>query len=201
MSGKSRLTSFELFATTAKQKALQALTPNAPRNPDEKACNWCKAKAQCPALQAFVEDVIGQQFDDLTVMPEVATLSLEQMTKVLKSKKLITSFIDAVEQLATDRLLSGQPMPGFKLVEGRSVRTIKDEAQVAQALIAKGYQQEQIYKPATLRGITDLEKLVGKKEFSLTVGEWVVKPKGAPTIASMDDPREPLSDVSSADFK
>lgn len=188
------------FANEVKEKALLALTPKAPRNPSEKACNWCRAKAECPALQAFVEDTISRDFEDLDAMPEVTKLTPEQLAKVLKAKKLVTSFLDAVEKLAVERLSHGLPMPGFKLVEGRANRTINNEEQAAQALIAQGYEPIQIYKPVALRGITDLEKLVGKKEFTKTLGEWVVKPRGAPTLAPIDDPREPLSEVSSADF-
>lgn len=188
------------FAREAQEKATLALTPNAPRNPDEKACNWCKAKAECPALAAYVEEAIGQGFDNLDETHSVAKLSLDQVSKVIKAKKLITAFIDAAEKLATERLQRGDPMPGFKLVEGRSARSINDEAKAAAMLLDIGFSQEQIYKPVALKGITDLEKLVGKKEFSRTLGEMIVKPTGAPTLAPIDDPRAPLTVASAADF-
>lgn len=194
------ITMLNEFAQEAQRKALIALSPDAPRIPSDKSCHWCKAKAECPTLAAYVEDAICADFDNLEETPVVAKLSLEQVAKVLKAKKLITTFVEAVEKMATERLLQGQDMPGFKLVEGRSIRTIKDEIKAVEILDTLGFEPEQYYKPATLKGITDLEKLVGKKEFPQLLGSVVVKPAGSPTLAPIDDPREPMTVASAADF-
>lgn len=192
-----QLKTFAAFAQTAANLALE---DNAPRYPSEKACQWCKAKAECVALKEDIEQALTASFDAIDELPKATSLTLEQMAGILTSKKLITSFLEAVEKFAMERLSNGEAMPGFKLVAGRSNRTIADEEFAIRILHQSGYNDEQIFKPTALKTITELEKLMGKKEFSLTLGDVVVKPEGAPTIAPTSDPRAPLSVVNASDF-
>lgn len=188
------------FAVSAAKAARQALTKDAPRVPEEKACHYCKAKVECPALKIHIEKTIGAAFDCLNDLPSPDKLPLENISEVLKGKKLITSFLEAVEKFAMERLSNGESMPGFKLVAGRSNRTIADEDFAIRILHQTGYNDDQIFKPTALKTITELEKLMGKKEFALTLGDVVVKPEGAPTIAPNSDSRAPLSVVNASDF-
>ena len=48
-----------------KERFTLALQPDAPYNPDEKACQFCKAKATCPALAQRAQEVALGMFDDL----------------------------------------------------------------------------------------------------------------------------------------
>ena len=192
-----QLQTFASFAQTAANLALQ---DNAPRYPSDKACQWCKAKAECVALKNEIEQTLTASFDDISEIPQPDKLTLEQISNILSSKKLVTSFLEAVEKFAMARLSNGEDMPGFKLVAGRSNRVISDEDFAVRILHQSGYKDEQIYKPTALKTITELEKLMGKKEFSLTLGDVVVKPEGAPTIAPTSDPRAPLSVVNASDF-
>lgn len=192
-----QLQTFASFAQTAANLALQ---DNAPRYPSDKACQWCKAKAECVALKNEIEQTLTASFDNISAIPLPDKLTLEQISNILSSKKLVTSFLEAVEKFAMARLSNGEEMPGFKLVAGRSNRVISDEDFAVRILHQSGYKDEQIYKPVTLKSITELEKLMGKKEFSLTLGDVVVKPEGTPTIAPTSDPRAPLSVVNASDF-
>ena len=192
-----QLQTFASFAQTAANLALQ---DNAPRYPSDKACQWCKAKAECVALKNEIEQTLSASFDAISEIPKPDKLTLEQISNILSSKKLVSSFLEAVEKFAMARLSNGEDMPGFKLVAGRSNRVISDEDFAVRILHQSGYKDEQIYKPVALKSITELEKLMGKKEFSLTLGDVVVKPEGAPTIAPTSDPRAPLSVVNASDF-
>ena len=60
--------------------------------------------------------------------------------------------------------------------------------------------KEQVYKPVELRTITDLEKLVGKKQFAAICGDWIEKPAGKPTLAPESDKRKAIDPVAD-DFK
>ena len=188
------------FAAFAQQAASLALQDNAPRYPSDKACRWCKAKAECVALKTDIEQTLAASFDDISAMPLPDKLTLEQISNILSSKKLVTSFLEAVEKFAMTRLSNGEEMPGFKLVAGRSNRVIADEDFAVRILHQSGYKDEDIYKPTALKSIAELEKLMGKKEFSLTLGDVVVKPEGEPTIAPTSDPRAPLAVVNANDF-
>ena len=96
--------------------------------------------------------------------------------------------------------MSGVTLPGWKVVEGRTVRRITDQAGAAKALNAAGYTDEQIYRPKELQSITDLEKLTGKKNFAVICGKCVTKPQGKPTLVPESDRRPPMNSAE-VDFK
>ena len=56
-------------------------------------------------------------------------------------------------------------------------------------MIESGFEETEIYKPKELYGITELEKVVGKKNFDPLLGEFIVKPTGKPTLAPVSDKR------------
>ena len=97
-------------------------------------------------------------------------------------------------------LLSGVQLPGWKIVEGRSIRKITNQDAAAVALNRAGYKTTEIYKPQELRTITELEKLVGKKQFAAICSEYIEKPQGKPTLAPESDKR-PAIDPVLDDFK
>ena len=100
------------------QAAQATQDPDAERIPSEKACQWCKAKAVCPALLAKTEAVLMSAFDDLDpVNPD--QLTDEQIVTVLDNKKLIVAWLGAVEDHVTEKLKSGEEFTGYKLVAGR----------------------------------------------------------------------------------
>ncbi|MCM1517573.1 MAG: DUF2800 domain-containing protein [Pseudoflavonifractor sp.] len=89
--------------------------------------------------------------------------------------------------------------PGYKLVEGRSVRRITDSDAVASLLRDEGYDTAEYMKPATLCGISDLERLVGKKRFAALCEGYITKPQGKPTLVPADDKR-PAYNAATDDF-
>ena len=103
-----------------------------------------------------------------------------------------------LEEYATTALLDGKPIPGWKLVAGRSNRTFTDQDAAIQAVIAAGYDEALVYdrKPKTL---SQIEELMGKKEFKEKIGSFVVKPLGKPTLAEASDKREAYNPAA-ADF-
>lgn len=110
------------------------------------------------------------------------------------------TWLSGVEEYALQQALSGVQLPGWKIVEGRSVRKITDQDAAAVALNKAGYLTAQIYKPQELRTITDLEKLIGKKQFAALVGDYIEKPQGKPTLAPESDKRKAIDPVAD-DFK
>ncbi|MBQ3426612.1 MAG: DUF2800 domain-containing protein, partial [Clostridia bacterium] len=61
-----------------------------------------------------------------------------------------------------------------------------------------GYKLSQIYKQ-TLIGITDMEKLMGKKRFRELLSDYIVKPKGKLTLVPVSDKREEV--ITLSEFK
>ena len=125
----------------------------------------------------------------------------EELAKdVLPMVPIVKTWISGVEDFALAQALSGVQLPGWKIVEGRSVRKIVDADATITALNQAGYKTTEILKPQELRTITDLEKLVGKKQFAALCGEWIEKPKGKPTLAPESDKRKAIDPVAE-DFK
>ena len=104
-----------------------------------------------------------------------------------------------MEDYTLQQALAGTSYPGYKLVEGRSVRKITDDKAVIDLLSKEGYDESEYMKPATLCGIGDLEKLVGKKRLAALCADYIAKPQGKPTLATADDKR-PAYNAAADDF-
>ncbi len=157
-------------------------------------CRFCRAKALCKALAEKNIEAARHEFD------EVGLMSDEEVAAVLAEAEGIKTWITSVEDYALKAALEGKRFPGFKLVEGRSIRKYADEGKVAETLLGFGYKEEQIYKPKELKTITAMEKTLTKKTFSELLGGLVIKPAGKPTLVPETDARPEWSSAE-ADFK
>ena len=110
----------------------------------------------------------------------------------------MTSWLKSVEDYALKQAVAGEPLPGYKLVAGRSLRRYTDADAVASRLIDNGYDAALIYRPRELLTITEMEKLLKKSNFSKLLGDLVEKPEGKPTLVPDSDPRPPISTTTNA---
>lgn len=151
-------------------------------------CGFCKARHLCRALSNACLDEFykhGGKKTSLLLDTEVA--------EVLDMADMIIKWAKDVQNYAFDQAVNeGKNWPGYKLVEGRSSRKITNAEAAAQALLDADFTEEDIYKPQELRGITDLTKLVGKKKLAETIGQFIDKPPGKPTLVPLSDKRAPL---------
>lgn len=85
--------------------------------------------------------------------------------------------------------MSGTEYPGFKVVEGRSIRKYTDENAVASAVTDAGYDP---YEKKVL-GITAMTSLLGKKKFEELLAGFITKPPGKPTLVPESDKRPALN--------
>ena len=151
-------------------------------------CGFCKARHLCRALSNACLDEFykhGGKKTSLLLDTEVAEV-LDMADMIIKWAKDVQNY--AFDQAVND----GKNWPGYKLVEGRSSRKITNAEAAAQALLDADFTAEDIYKPQELRGITDLTKLVGKKKLTDTIGQFIEKPPGKPTLVPLSDKRAPL---------
>lgn len=179
----------------ASQRAGMCLRPDAERVPGDKQCQWCKAQARCPEQKAHAERILLVDFDDVSEQKPVNTLSDDQLRAALEGKKLVLSWLDAVEKLATERLASGEGFPGFKLVAGRSVRQWGDEDKAAADLVERLGDEAYTRK---LLSPAQAEKALGKAK-AKDIAELIVKGEGKPTLVPESDKR-PAVNVTADDF-
>ncbi|WP_044294526.1 DUF2800 domain-containing protein [Robinsoniella peoriensis] len=157
-------------------------------------CRFCKAKNTCRARAEEYLKLARMEFK------APALLADEEVAKVLKVADELAKWSADVYAYATDEAVThGKQWTGFKLVEGRSNRKYTDEEAAAETAKAAGYTD--IYK-STLVGITEMEKLMGKKKFAEILGTLVYKPQGRLTLAAETDMREAvITATAEADFK
>lgn len=178
-------------------------------------CRFCRGRAQCrvranvnTALEDFKGCVPAGSFQAGELVPQVHSyvtpggnevhplLSDAEVGDLLIRGKELMAWYKDLEDYATKALLNGKPIEGWKLVAGRSNRAFTDQDAAVQAVIAAGYDEALVYdrKPKTL---TQLEELMGKKEFAEKIGGFVVKPLGKPTLALATDKREAYNPAAS----
>lgn len=149
-------------------------------------CRFCKAKSRCPerAKQMFkgAEEVRPVMATDL------ALISNEDIARYLQKTKGIAEWIKDLEEEALMAILAGEEIPGYKAVEGRSIRAFKDTEKAMELLLAQGYEEAILYEKKPL-SLSKLEKLIGKKDFGEIMGDEIVKPQGKPTLVEETDKR------------
>lgn len=194
------VSTWEITATALKAWAKEELMPKALMAYKGRGdlvpgdhCKFCKAKAQCRALAQHNIEAAAHDFDD------VHLLSTDAIAELLHEFDGIKAWMTSVEEYALSEALKGTKLPGWKLVEGRSVRKYKDDKEVAKRLRDNGITDDVIYKPQELNTITTLEKKLTKKGFNAMLGDLVIKPAGKPTLATEDDAR-PVYNSAANDF-
>lgn len=148
-------------------------------------CRFCKVAARCKALKEYA-----------TALPtdsDPALMTLADVAALLPRFAAVKSWMAAVEDFALDKALEGEKVPGFKIVEGRSVRKISNTSEAIIRLAEAGFDEVSYLKPKELKNITDLEKTLTKKGFTAILGDLVIKPEGKPTLVEEADPRPALS--------
>ena len=147
-------------------------------------CIFCKAAVKC---RARAEDKLRLAQSEFKMPPLLTDAEIEDVLAKLPD---IKKWADEIQEYALAKALAGKEWTGFKLVEGRSVRKYTDERAVIEAANAAGYHD--IYKQSLI-SITEMEKLMGKAEFSKVLGALVTKPQGKPTLVPDTDKRQAIT--------
>ena len=151
-------------------------------------CTFCKCKAVCRARAEEALEMAKHEFKDPPLLEE------DEIGEVLEKATRIQAWISDVKKYAQEEAENGRKWPGWKLVEGRSVRRFVDPLEVEKRLLAAGYEKAIIYKDPELLGITAMEKVVGGKKKLETLCEGLIeKPPGAPTLVPETDKRPEIN--------
>ncbi len=151
-------------------------------------CRFCRASVQCRARAEANLKVAQYDFKKPSLLTD------EEIADILLSISDLTKWAKEITAYATDAAVNhGKKWSGFKVVEGRSIRKYTSEEDVEKASKEAGYKD--IYKQSILT-ITNMEKLMGKKKFNEILGQFVMKPKGKPTLVPESDKRPELKSIS-----
>lgn len=129
-------------------------------------------------------------------------LNKKQIEELLPHLDQIIGWAKQVQEYALEQALKGTKFAGFKVVAGRAVRKFTDTDKVVNALLAEGYDESMLYE-RSLKSLTSIEALVGKKNFTALLGNYIDTPVGKPTLVDESDKRPEMTPEASAkdDFK
>ncbi len=157
-----------------------------------KNCLFCKAKSRCKALHDYNMELAKLEFRNPDILTD------EEISLVLKRADTFTKWIDSVSTYALVTAISGEKTwPGYKIVQGRSIRQYSNLQVVATALAEKGYTD--IFSEPKLLGIGEMEKRLTKPVFAQLVEPLLIKPPGKPTLA-VDTDKRPVYSVVESEF-
>lgn len=223
---------YELFGML-EQLRLQAEAtddPDAPLVPGEKQCQWCKAKATCPALQAQAQAVFapveqpaadwsagsydqqqnrmnGSDWEENLLRP-VEVMDLAAMVKALDNEALVTGWFKSIREHLTSLAKEGTSVPNYKLVHAvtkrkwgandediiKKLMSLRDKTNLDDNGKPTKIKKAEVIQTKPL-SITEAEKRLRPR---VTDRQWqgvqkmIIKPEGAPVLAPLTDPREPI---------
>lgn len=158
-------------------------------------CRFCKVKATCKAR--------SNNYLALEAHKDFAPklLTNDEIGGILKRAQDLARWAADLEEHALSECLKGNTVPGWKAVEGRSIRAFKDMDLAFKELTAAGVEEAMLYerKPLTLASV---EKLIGKPRFRELLIDHVHTPPGKPALVIESDKREAIqvNGTAAADF-
>lgn len=193
-------------------------------------CKWCPAIALCPKARDAALETARIDFLPVTKanaimkpagvslefktqelpaqLPQPGNLTPEQLGVVLDRMALLEAWVKAVEMHALERALGGATIPGYKVVQKRSNRKLKDDvtvAKLARALILSPAQitETEVKSPAKLEA--EIKKVFGddaerKARALAKLESHVEKPDAGVTLAKESD-RRPAVVSAALDFQ
>lgn len=176
--------------------------------PGEKQCKFCKAKATCPQLRAEVAETVGMsvatpdEFAENEPIPASATDGrvcfdpAAWLSACLSKVDLIEDWCKAVRAEVERRLLAGDNVPGYKLVQGKQGNRAWADAKVAEATLKSMRVKIEDMYDFKLISPTSAEKLakaevIGKRQWP-KVEALITRAPAKPHVAPVSDSRPAL---------
>jgi hypothetical protein len=190
------------FGATVWQAASRTRSEVTYTTPGEKQCRFCKAKATCPALRTAITEIVGGSASLDEFLPEVPDMQTgdNYLSVAMAKVGLVEDWCKGVRAEVERRLLAGQKIDGFKLVEGRrGNRKWSDEAEVEALLKSFRMRQDEMYD-MSLISPTKAEKM-----FKSNPKRWekvealTSRSDGKPSVAFASDKRSEMAVSSVAD--
>ena len=148
-------------------------------------CTFCKAAVKCRTRAEAKLQLARYEF----VLPPLLTDA--EIEDILLKLDDLTKWANEIQAYAQDAAINhGKVWHGFKLVESTTKRKYADEDAVIEAANAAGYTD--IFRKSLIP-ITEMEKLMGKKNFAAILGSLVEKPHGKPTLVPASDKRPAIT--------
>jgi len=176
---KKTLDEWEKKLVTASDRAYDVISGKTPA--EFSPGTWCRFCGGAPICKAVFKDVESTGLVTLTtpskkgpVLPDIDRLSNEQLEHLALHSETIRSFFTKVDKYLLSKALKGVPLEHMKLVESRSNRKWKSDDIKSLAKDLKELGVADPYKPPQIKGLTEIEREIGKNK----INHLVYKPPG-----------------------
>lgn len=169
-------------------------------HPGEDTCKFCKAKAICPALLASVVEITSggvataEDFAEFKVDKPNKDTGDNYLSIAMGKVAQVEQWCKAVRAEAERRLVAGDKIDGWKLVEGKlGNRVWTSELEAEQALKKLRLKTDEIWvrKLVSPTGVEKLLKRTKPKQWE-ALQEHITRAAGALSVAPATDPRPAL---------
>ena len=154
-------------------------------------CRFCKVKGKCRAMMSKATTLMARFKSPQLITPE------EFGGEVLAVIPIIKEWVSAAEQTALDYAMRGKEIPGYTLTRSKGRRVITDADGLARWLSERGYEESKYMKPRELVSLSEIEKMVGKKQFKEDCAQYLTMSEGKPRLATADEVKDiynPIND-------
>lgn len=185
---ETTVTELNEWAVWVKERAVLALSADAPFNPTAKGCKWCLHQYDCVALRSHVEATIAGDFENLEdIDGQADKVSNDHIKRILDNMDLINGFLKAIQQVAMERAMRGDKIEGYKLVESRKNKAWVNPEKAFEVL-QQSFETDD-FAPRKICTPTQALKLVGKKHEHILDDLWNT-PQGEAILVVESDKRQ-----------
>lgn len=153
-------------------------------------CRFCKVRGVCREL--------GERALALAASGDAYRLGAADFGRILPYLPAVKAWVGEAERAALSLAMQGQEVPGYKVVEKGGRRAVADEPGAMARLEDAGYEFGD-YAEVRLKGITELERMMGKAEFARLFEGLVAKRPGSPALVPTEDRRRAVDAKKAAD--
>ena len=163
-------------------------------------CQFCRGKNMCRARAEGVLKIEDYRQRPVTPPNKLPSLTYDEIADILSRGDGLIEWYNGVKAHATQLLLQGEEIPGWKVVEGKlGNRSFTNTDKAFEVLAEQGVESEMLYKREP-KSLAEIEKMVGKKKFAEIAGPFITRAPGKPTLVTADDPRDRITSTAADDF-
>lgn len=177
--------------------------PLAPFNSGDH-CRWCPAKSMCPEISSGAMKQALIDFDEPTgemSLPMVNERTpTDYLSVALTASDKLAIWIKGVKQAAFDTLRRGEKIPGYKLVDKKSIRRWAYDMEVLTDALVNEFGEE-VFEEPKLKSPAQIEKTFGKKSTKAFIEMYSSNVSSGVTLVSENDMRAEARSSAEIDFE
>ncbi len=187
-----------LFAGWITERAAATRAPSPPRTASEKGCMWCRRKIAtggCATFDNYVMDLLGMELEDLDA-PTITLADTGGMTParrrvLIEHQKLITTWLEQMEEAALADALAGADTGGLKAVYGRKGKDDWIDTAAVDAVL-KPILREKTYTAKLISPAQCAKQIPADSFDRLLIDPLIKRGERKPVLVPPDDERPPI---------